>query len=90
MGIPNLTRSLLPYSTPIHISPDPPSDTETEIKTLPALVIDGPGLIYHIYNRLLSLKPPSLNAIDAQPSGWEVSCGVVRFLAAVVGRGVVV
>lgn len=94
MGIPNLTRSLNPHSTPILLckapdqAPSTTSTTTTSIKCVPSIIIDGPGLIYHIYHRLLSQKPAHLNAIDAQPSCAEVSAGVVRFLGCLLERGV--
>ncbi|KAK2760394.1 hypothetical protein FQN54_002464 [Arachnomyces sp. PD_36] len=96
MGIPHLTRTLLPHSAPILLSPDPnprpspSSPSDPPPKTIPTLLIDGPGLIYHIHHRLLALKPGHLNALDAQPTCREISEGVVAFLGAVRGRGVVI
>ena len=43
-------------------------------------MIDGPGLAYHIYYRLLAHKNPILNVYDAIPSYAEIDRGTVAFL----------
>lgn len=96
MGIPHLTRFLSPYSTPIHFSGagDTTENTTTTAtatttpKRINNVIIDGPGLVYHVHNLLLSRKPSHLNAIDALPSCAEVSAGVAAVVGALLGGGV--
>ena len=78
MGIPRLTNRCLPYSIDTIIGC---SDPDCGLhKARSSLVIDGPGLAYHLYYRLLSNKPITLNAIDAQPSYEEVGRAAVLYL----------
>ena len=67
MGIPHLITYLRPYA--IHKS----LDEQT-------VVIDGPGLAYHIYHICLSARPASWNAFEAAPSYAELGQAVVAWL----------
>lgn len=77
MGIPRLIRRLEPYATTINLN-----------ENVKNLIIDGPGLVYHIYYRLLKTKDPSLNAIDATPSYSELLAGIIVFLLQIEKLGV--
>jgi len=76
MGIPHLTRHLLPFSEPVHLG----DNSISGIKCIKSVVIDGPSLVYHVYFRLLSWTDTHLNALDAQPTCEEVSIGVMIYL----------
>lgn len=52
------------------------------------MVVDGPGLVYLVYNRLLSWSEGRSNVVDAQPSANEVSIGVMQFLLSLRGLDV--
>lgn len=76
MGIPHLTRYLLPLSEPVYLGDSSPPGT----KRIKSVVIDGPSLVYHVYFRLLSWTDAHFNALDAQPTCEEVSIGVMIYL----------
>ena len=101
MGIPHLTKNLRPYAEPVQLcdsngllptttvsSEEANDDGEGVIKPISTIVLDGPGLIYHVYYRLLACVDTHFNAIDARPSNREISLGVVRFLLMLRERGV--
>ena len=77
MGIPRLITYLEPYATPAELS-----DCR--------VIIDGPGLAYHIYHRLLASNPRADNAIHGAPSYEELGDGAVYFLDELQSRNVVV
>ncbi|PGH17537.1 hypothetical protein AJ79_01137 [Helicocarpus griseus UAMH5409] len=91
MGIPHLTRHLLPHAQPVWLrNSDSPNNqhhdksstaTYTDNNIVSSVVIDGPALVYHVYHRLLSWSDSGgLNPVDAQPRADEVSIGVMQFL----------
>ncbi|KAK2802418.1 hypothetical protein FQN51_004481 [Onygenales sp. PD_10] len=90
MGIPHLTRRLLPHAQSVTLGTTTNNENENDSANpaITTLIIDGPGLVYDIYYRLLSWADESLNPIDAQPSGNDVSVGVMLFLMGLRGRGV--
>ena len=79
MGIPRLTGLLQPYSISTSLGC---SNRECPLhpRSSSPLIIDGPGLAYAMYYRLLACKPIHLNALDAQPSYEEIGNATVRFL----------
>ena len=79
MGIPRLIGLLNPYSVSVSLGC---SNEECSIhpRSSSPLIIDGPGLAYAIYYRLLACKPTHLNALDAQPSYNEIGNATLRFL----------
>jgi len=64
MGIPHLITLLQPYA-------------ETESIAGRHIVIDGPGLAYHIYHACLSARPTAWNPFEAAPTYEEL--GVTCF-----------
>lgn len=76
MGIPRLIRRLEPYAVPV------------SLKDVDKLIIDGPGLVYYIYYRLLSFADGSLNVFDGSPSYAAICNGVIAFLLEVCAQGV--
>ncbi|KAJ5335439.1 hypothetical protein N7452_007842 [Penicillium brevicompactum] len=68
MGIPYLTKHLLPHAETVFLG----GDVE--------VVIDGPSLVYHIHRRLLGWMDPNCDILDYQPSCDEISRGVGNFL----------
>ncbi|KAJ9213253.1 hypothetical protein DTO166G4_5060 [Paecilomyces variotii] len=79
MGIPHLTRHLLPYSEPVYVG-DTDRTAEDETRCLRRVVIDGPSLVHHVFHRILSWRDADLNPVDAQPTPNEVSKGVLQYL----------
>lgn len=75
MGIPHLTRHLLPYSEDVLLTGIIQGNDTVQL-----VVIDGPGLVYHVFQRLLSKSDTRLEALDAQPTCNEVSLGVMVYL----------
>jgi hypothetical protein len=70
MGILNLKRHLISSS----------SSVEFGTPQCQKLVIDGPALVYHVYNCLLSRMEERFNPVDVLPSPDEVSIGCMTFL----------
>ncbi|MCJ1472540.1 hypothetical protein MMC13_001189 [Lambiella insularis] len=79
MGIPRLTSLLQPYflETVIGCSN---KDCQSHTHRSRPFVIDGPGLAYVVYYRLLASKPIYVNAVDAQPSYHEIGQAILIFL----------
>lgn len=77
MGIPRLITYLEPYATPAELSGG-------------KVIVDGPGLAYHIYHQLLASKPRADNAIYAAPTYAELGQSAVCFLDELQKRNVVV
>jgi hypothetical protein len=77
MGIPYLTKHLLPYAENVY-----------DLNGLQAVVIDGPSLVYHIHRRLLGWMDPNCDILDFQPSCDEISRGVSSYLLQLTRLGV--
>ncbi|PGG97309.1 hypothetical protein GX51_07404 [Blastomyces parvus] len=86
MGIPYLTQHLLTYAQTTWLRNAKNHDPDA--RTISSVVIDGPGLVYHVYNRLLTWSEPRFNVVEAQPSANEVSIGVMQFLLCLKGLDV--
>ncbi|OAX83047.1 hypothetical protein ACJ72_02593 [Emergomyces africanus] len=86
MGIRYLTQHLLPYAQTVWLRNSPNHGQNTQ--NINCVVVDGPALVYHVYNRLLSWSAVHLNVVDAQPSVDEVSIGVMQFLLCLKGLDV--
>ena len=84
MGIPRLTSQLQPYAGSAVLGCKTSQCSEHQSNLLNAsekkIVIDGPGLAFHIFYSLLACKSLSLNAFDAAPSYAEIGRGVTAFL----------
>ena len=89
MGIPRLTSYLEPYSVPGLLGCDsfacPIHNPQIHSS---CIIIDGPGLAYHIFYRILAHKPASWNAIDAMPTYQEIGELTVLYLQELEKRGV--
>lgn len=77
MGIPKLTRHLLPYAENVCLD----SDVE-------GVVIDGPSLVYHAHRRLQGWMDPDSDILDYQPSCDEISRAVGGFLLQLTKFGI--
>ncbi|KAK2737886.1 hypothetical protein FQN57_007337 [Myotisia sp. PD_48] len=86
MGIPRLTRRLLPYAETVWLG----ERADGDAKQLRSVVIDGPALVYHVYFCLRSRMENWLNPLSAQPSSNEVSIGVMKFLHLLQQAGVTI
>lgn len=76
MGIPKLTKHLLPYAENVYL------DSDMEV------VIDGPSLVYHVHRRLQGWMDPDSDILDYQPSCDEISRAVGSFLLQLTKVGV--
>lgn len=82
MGIPRLTSHIQPYLIPTVLgcsTPDCKNHPNFQ-KAPEKLIIDGPGLAYYLYYRLLAHKPYSLDGLDAVPSYDELGRAILIFL----------
>jgi hypothetical protein len=77
MGIPYLTKHLLPYAENVYLH-----DSGL------AVVIDGPSLVYHVHRRLLGWMDPNCDILDYQPSCDEISRGVSSYLLQLTRLGI--
>ena len=88
MGIPRLTSYLQPYFTSTILGCSTLDCCEHGRQST-ILVIDGPGLVYAVYYRLLAWKSQSLTALDAQPSYREIGNATVQFLEQLRACGII-
>lgn len=80
MGVPHLITYLQPYATAVELGNCSSEGHTPAHRVRYKVIIDGPGLAYHIYYRLLAWKTKSSNAFDAAPSYEELGRGAVIFL----------
>lgn len=83
MGIPYLTKHLLPYADPVVLGP-----SDSECPSVQDVVIDGPSLVYQVYLRLLTWSDPSTDVLAVQPTCHQVSVGVLTYLLQLAKLGV--
>jgi hypothetical protein len=67
MGIPHLITYLRPFAMPVDLAGH-------------SVVIDGPGLAYHVWNICLSSKAQARNPFEATPSYRVLGETVIRWL----------
>ncbi|KAJ5377896.1 uncharacterized protein N7496_005305 [Penicillium cataractarum] len=87
MGIPYLTKHLLPYADSVLLGGGA-DDQPNEAPRVRSVVIDGPSLVYHVYYRLLAWMSPVHDVLDIQPTCNEVSRAVVTCLLELTRRGI--
>ncbi|KAI4196975.1 MAG: hypothetical protein LQ348_002215 [Seirophora lacunosa] len=83
MGIPRLTGQLEPYSVPLILGYQTVNfskDLADSSSSLTLIIIDGPGLAYHIYHRLLAHRSACLKGLDAIPSYGEIGRAFIAYL----------
>ena len=89
MGIRRLTSCLEPYSVPVLLGSgnflDPSHSLQIHSN---CIIIDGPGLAYHIFYRILAFKPESWNILDALPTYKEIGELTIIFLRELRERGI--
>ncbi|KAJ5624722.1 hypothetical protein N7510_001031 [Penicillium lagena] len=83
MGIPYLTKHLLPYADPVVLGV-----SDSECPSVQDVVIDGPSLVYQVYLRLLAWSEPSTDVLAVQPTCHQVSIGVLGYLLQLAKLGV--
>jgi len=67
MGIPHLITFLRPFSV-------------REALRGQSIIIDGPGLCYHVYHVSLGLRPNAPNYFEAVPSYQEIGEALLAYL----------
>lgn len=80
MGVPHLIANLQPHAETILLTKSEVRTGSDTSNTFTKLVIDGPGLAYHIYYKCLSLRANARNALEAYPSYQELGHAVVAWL----------
>ena len=80
MGIPRLASHLSPFATEKTLGCSIANCTKHRASRQCIVVIDGPGLAYHVYHRLLAHQSSTLNALEAQPSYEELGKAAVLYL----------
>jgi hypothetical protein len=89
MGIPYLTKHLLPCADSVLLGGSRPDDQKLdETPRVRSVVIDGPSLVYHVYYRLLAWMGPLHDVLDPQPTCNEVSRAVVTGLVELARQGI--
>ncbi|ETI22249.1 hypothetical protein G647_06322 [Cladophialophora carrionii CBS 160.54] len=79
MGIQRLLQDLLPYAERVVLGASPRSATETT--HVEALIVDGPSLVYFVYNRLLAYHCLNcLTSFALPPTYDEINQGVRQVL----------
>lgn len=83
MGIPHLTRLLQPHAIPTVVGCKTPQCKKHRFQrgaSLQQIIIDGPGLAYHVYQKILDQKPRTINALDAMPTYSELGYATIALL----------
>ena len=75
MGIPHLITYLRPYADIVNLAGH-------------SIVIDGPGLAYHVWHICLSTQPQFLNPFEATPPYKLLGETVIRWLDELQAHGV--
>ncbi|KAI1618824.1 XPG domain containing-domain-containing protein [Exophiala viscosa] len=89
MGIPRLSQDLLPYSEQRYLGTPLGQSPRTKDRVITSLIIDGPSLVYYIYNKLLAYKSSTTPTLTAQlPSYVEINQALDQFLSELEDRGV--
>ncbi|KIW20308.1 hypothetical protein PV08_00883 [Exophiala spinifera] len=87
MGIARLSQDLLPYAERTALSASQASQEEP--KPVTSLIIDGPSLVYYIYNKLLAYKiSTSPTLVAQQPSYEEINQSFTKLLLHLDTQGV--
>ena len=90
MGIPHLAQLLQPYAVSTVLGCKTPACKKHKLQQgilEREIIIDGPGLAYHVYYKILAHKPRTLNAVDAIPSYSEIGNATITFLDELVSYG---
>ena len=88
MGIPRLTKHLLPFSEPTLLKGQNQSDSAEDNICVDSVVIDGPSLVYYVSSQLLSWTDSTIDILGVQPSCHEVSFGVMICLLHLTRLGI--
>lgn len=87
MGVPRLTQDLHPYAENAIL--DGQQGEETSAVRVSNLVLDGPSLVYHVYNKLYTSKCLQLvSAFETLPTYHEINGAVKHFLDDIENSGV--
>lgn len=84
MGIPSLTKHIREFGETVSLG----NKHNGDIPQITSVVIDGPSLVFHIYNTLRSLADTRCNALEAQPTCEEVSIGFLQYIVYLLSVGV--
>ncbi|KIV84600.1 hypothetical protein PV11_00372 [Exophiala sideris] len=90
MGIPRLSQDLLPYAERVSLGTSSGQSPQAKQGVVTSVIIDGPSLVYYIYNKLLAYKSASTPTLTAHlPSYAEINQALTQFLSEIEDRGVV-
>lgn len=79
MGIPRLTQDLQAFLEPMVVSSHPLNERGVHLRKF---VVDGPSMVYHVYNKLTTYKlaTASTKSLCDLPSYDDLARGVEHFL----------
>lgn len=83
MGIPRLIGHLQPYAITSALGNESVDSSEDVIQSstsLSPMIIDGPGLVYHLFHRLFGRNATLLKGHDTIPSYTEIGEAFIAFL----------
>lgn len=90
MGISRLSQDLLPYAEAVVLG-KPDTTTTTPSTTIDCLIIDGPSLVYFVYNKLLAHQDlHSLTPSPLPPSYAEINAAFLHLLNEFRAHGVTI
>ena len=83
MGIPHFAQLLQPYAVSTVLGCKTPDCERHRLRKGTSerqIIIDGPGLAYHVYHKILAYRPRTLNAVDAIPTYSQIGNAAITFL----------
>ena len=87
MGIPRLWHDLLPYANRVFLGAAP--EVDPNAITIRHLVIDGPSLVYFVYDKLLAYRSANaLNLAVLPPAYDKINQGIRHLLGDIHNHGV--
>lgn len=87
MGVPRFMSDLLPYAKVATLGePNPSNDDKPNISSV---IIDGPSLVYHVYNKLVAYRAfEAGNGVPRLPLYHEIIAATEFFLSELTDHGV--
>ncbi|KIW95454.1 uncharacterized protein Z519_04038 [Cladophialophora bantiana CBS 173.52] len=89
MGIPRLSQDLAPYADHVVLGKPPPASLQAEVTIIKDLIIDGPSLVYWVYNKLLAYRLlNSLAGATLPPAYFQINQALHHLLNDLQAHGV--
>ncbi|KAH0844963.1 hypothetical protein FOPE_09423 [Fonsecaea pedrosoi] len=89
MGIPRLSQDLSPYADRVILGAPPQTSTPADATIIKDLIIDGPSLVYWVYNKLVAhQRLNSITSATLPPTYGEINRTLHHLLHDFQARGV--